>query len=102
MSVPIRRFGRMRRRSLTVSGAQSAFERSKHRQCPKERGGRANPDEPPSGSQAGSKISTPYSAPQGGAWPVLRCPELLGSALEFTDLDKAVTLEVPSKGLSAL
>ena len=25
-----------------------------------------------------------------------------GSALEFTDLDKAVTLEVPSKDLSAL
>ena len=68
---------------------------------PQKRGGRAYPVGPPSMSKQ-SEIFTPCSAPQGGAWPVLRCPELLGSALEFTDLDKAVTIEVPSKDSSAL
>ena len=31
------------------------------------------------------------------ARPVLHCPELLSSAVEFTYLDKAVTIEVPTK-----
>ena len=89
----------MRRRSLTVSGAQSAFERSKHRQCPKEEGAEQTQTSHRRGLKQEQNLDTVLRPLQGGAWPVLRCPELLGSALEFTDLDKAVTLEVPSKRL---
>jgi hypothetical protein len=69
---------------------------------PQRKRGQSKPRRATVGVSSRSKISTPYSAPQGGAWPVLRCPELLGSALEFTDLDQAVTIEVPSKDSSAL
>jgi hypothetical protein len=40
---------RVRRHPLTVSGAQSAFEGSKHRHAPKKEG-QSNRDGPPSGS----------------------------------------------------